>query len=88
MSIFAYIAMGIIVGVIARTALPPAPQVGFWGSVLLGAAGGIVAGLIGSAVAPGTGLTVVHPLGLVLAVILSTGLNTGANIVTRRRRFG
>jgi len=88
MSIFAYIVMGIIVGVIARTALPPAPQVGFWGSVLLGAAGGIVAGLISSAFAPTSALSVVHPLGLVLAVLLATVLNTGANIVTRRRRFG
>ncbi|HEX8819653.1 MAG TPA: GlsB/YeaQ/YmgE family stress response membrane protein [Archangium sp.] len=88
MSVFAYIVVGLIVGVIMRAILPPAPQVGFWGSVLLGSAGGIIAGLISSAFAPSSALSIVHPLGIVLAVILAALLSVGANVVTHRRRFG
>lgn len=88
MAIFAYIVVGLIVGVIVRTALPPAPQVGFWGSALLGMAGGIIGGLVSTIFALGSGFSTVHPLGIVLALVFATVLATGANIVTRRRRFG
>jgi uncharacterized membrane protein YeaQ/YmgE (transglycosylase-associated protein family) len=88
MVIIAYIIVGLIVGVIVRVALPPAPQVGFWGSVLLGMVGGIIGGLFSSALAPNQALSTVHPLGITLAVIISTLVTVGVTLATRRRRFG
>jgi uncharacterized membrane protein YeaQ/YmgE (transglycosylase-associated protein family) len=88
MSIIAYIITGLIVGVIVRVALPPAPQVGFWGSVLLGMVGGLVGGLLSSALAPNDALSVIHPLGIGLAVIVATMVTVGVTLATRRRRFG
>jgi uncharacterized membrane protein YeaQ/YmgE (transglycosylase-associated protein family) len=88
MAIFAYIVIGIIVGVIARIALPPAPQVGFWGSVLLGMVGGIIGGLISSPFQRGIDvLGHVTPGGIALAVIVSTAVTVGVTLITRRRRF-
>ncbi|QRN95719.1 GlsB/YeaQ/YmgE family stress response membrane protein [Archangium violaceum] len=87
-AIFAYIAIGLVVGVIVRIALPPAPQVGFWGSVLLGMVGGLIGGLIGSTLTPNGALYALHPVGVTLAVIISALITVGVTLVTRRRRFG
>jgi uncharacterized membrane protein YeaQ/YmgE (transglycosylase-associated protein family) len=88
MAIFAYIILGIVVGVIVRIAMPPAPQVGFWGSVLLGMVGGLVGGLINSPFQNGGNvLERVTPGGLALAALIATAVTVGATIITRRRRF-
>jgi uncharacterized membrane protein YeaQ/YmgE (transglycosylase-associated protein family) len=87
-AIFAYIVMGLIVGVIVRFALPPAPQVGFWGSVLLGMVGGLIGGILGSTFSPHGMLYSVSPLGIALAVIVSALVTVGLTLATRRRRFG
>ncbi len=88
MTILAYIIVGLIVGVIVRIALPPAPQVGFWGSVLLGMVGGLVGGLFSSALAPNSTFNTISPLGIILAVVLATMVTVGMTLATRRRRFG
>ena len=88
MAIFAYIVIGIVVGVIVRIALPPAPQVGFWGSVLLGMVGGIIGALINSPFQPGVSvLERVTPGGVALAVLVSAVITVGVTLITRRRRF-
>lgn len=88
MAIFAYIILGIVVGVIVRIAMPPAPQVGFWGSVLLGMVGGLVGGLISSPFQRGgTVLDQVSPGGLALAALIATAITVGVTLITRRRRF-
>lgn len=88
MAIFAYIILGIIVGVIVRITLPPAPQVGFWGSVLLGMVGGLIGGLISSPFYRGSDLLAhVTPWGVALAVIVSVAVTVGVTLITRRRRF-
>jgi uncharacterized membrane protein YeaQ/YmgE (transglycosylase-associated protein family) len=88
MAIFAYIVLGIIVGVIVRMVLPPAPQVGFWGSVLLGMVGGIIGGLIHSPFQSGIQvLGRITPGGIALAVLVSTAVTVGVTHITRRRRF-
>jgi uncharacterized membrane protein YeaQ/YmgE (transglycosylase-associated protein family) len=88
MEFFAYSIIGLVVGVIVRVALPPAPQVGFVGSVLLGLVGGLAGGLFGSMLAPGSVASRIHPLGVTLALILSAAVTIGVTLATRRRRFG
>jgi len=87
MPIFAYMLIGLIVGILARIAMPPTQLVGFWGSALLGMAGGIIGGLIGSVFAPNEVFSSVHPLGLVLALVISALVSVGLTIVTRNKRF-
>ena len=87
MAIFAYILIGIVVGVIVRITLPPAPQVGFWGSVLLGLVGGLFGGLISSPFHGGDVLMSITPLGIVMAVLVATAVTIGVTLFTRRRRF-
>jgi uncharacterized membrane protein YeaQ/YmgE (transglycosylase-associated protein family) len=88
MEFFAYSIIGLVVGVIVRIALPPAPQVGFIGSVLLGLVGGLAGGLFGSILAPGSVATRINPMGVALALIFSAVVTIGVTLVTRRRRFG
>jgi uncharacterized membrane protein YeaQ/YmgE (transglycosylase-associated protein family) len=88
MEFFAYSIIGLVVGVIVRVALPPAPQVGFLGSVLLGLAGGLAGGLFGSVLAPGSVASRINPMGIVLAIIVATLVTVGVTLATRRRRFG
>jgi uncharacterized membrane protein YeaQ/YmgE (transglycosylase-associated protein family) len=88
MAIFAYMLVGLIVGILVRVAMPATRFVGFWGSLLLGMAGGIIGGLISSVFNPEEVLSRVHPLGIVLAVIVSALVSIGLILATRRRVFG
>ena len=87
MAIYAYALIGIIVGILVRVALPPTRLVGFWGSALLGALGGIVGGLISAFLVPVQVTAHVHPLGVVLAIILSALVSIGITLITRKKRF-
>ncbi|QRK12875.1 GlsB/YeaQ/YmgE family stress response membrane protein [Archangium violaceum] len=87
MAIYAYALIGLIVGIIARAILPSTRLVGLWGSALLGGAGGIIGGLISSAIAPVSATSTVHPLGIVLAVIVSALVSVGLIVITRNKRF-
>ncbi|WNG44390.1 GlsB/YeaQ/YmgE family stress response membrane protein [Archangium minus] len=87
MAIYAYALIGLIVGILARVVLPSTRLVGLWGSALLGAVGGIIGGLISSAIAPVSATSAVHPLGIVLAVAISALVSVGLIVVTRSKRF-
>lgn len=87
MAFFAYALIGLIVGILARIALPPTRLVGFVGSALLGAVGGVIGALLSTVFAPVGVTTRVHPLGIVLAILVSALVTIGLIIVTRNRRF-
>ncbi|MGZ3458848.1 MAG: GlsB/YeaQ/YmgE family stress response membrane protein [Archangium sp.] len=87
MSIIAYMLIGLIVGTIVRVAMPPTQLVGFWGSALLGMAGGLIGGLIGAVFAPSAAFSSVHPLGIVLSIALAALVSVGLTIATRNKRF-
>jgi uncharacterized membrane protein YeaQ/YmgE (transglycosylase-associated protein family) len=87
MAIYAYALIGLIVGILARVALPSTRLVGLWGSALLGAAGGIIGALISSIIAPVGVTTRIHPLGIVLAVVVSALVSVGVIVFTRNKRF-
>ena len=84
MAIFAYMFFGIIVGVIARLAMPASRLMGFWRSALLGAVGGLFGGLISSTLAPRESLSTFSPLGFVLAAILAVVLSVGVTLFHQR----
>lgn len=86
MAIYAYALIGIIVGILARVALPQTRLVGFWGSVLLGGLGGLVGGVFSSMLAPEVTARV-HPLGIVMAIVVSALVSVGMIIFTRNKRF-
>ncbi|PTL82268.1 GlsB/YeaQ/YmgE family stress response membrane protein [Vitiosangium sp. GDMCC 1.1324] len=87
MAIYAYALIGFILGIIARVALPSTRLVGFWGSALLGAAGGVIGALIASIFIPGGVTTGIQPLGVVLAIIGSALVSVGVIVFTRNKRF-
>lgn len=87
MTIYAYALIGLIVGILARVALPSTRLVGFWGSLLLGALGGVIGALIASVIIPGGVTSHLHPLGIVLAIIVSALVSIGVTLFTRNRRF-
>ena len=77
----------LIVGIIARVVMPSTRQVGLLGSALLGAAWGLVGGLLSSVFAPNRAASTVDPLGIVLAVAVSGLVTVGSIVVTRKKRF-
>ncbi len=87
MAIYAYALIGLIVGILARIALPPTRSVGFVSSALLGGVGGIIGALLSSIFLP-VGLTTgIHPLGVVMAIVVSALVSIGLIVGTRNRRF-
>ena len=88
MSIFAYMFAGLVVGLLVRVAMPATRFVGFWGSVLLGMVGGIIGGLLSSAILPNDTFSRVSPLALSLAIIVAALVSVGVTLATRRRVFG
>jgi uncharacterized membrane protein YeaQ/YmgE (transglycosylase-associated protein family) len=73
MGIIAWVIFGFIVGLIARAVVPGRQQMGFVMTTLLGIAGSVVGGLVGSALsgASATGLQTAGFLGsLIGAVVL------------------
>lgn len=87
MTIYAYALIGLIVGILARVALPATRLVGFWGSVLLGALGGVIGALIASVFIPGGVTSRLHPLAIVLAIVVSALVAVGVTLFTRYKRF-
>ena len=63
------IVVGFIVGLIARAIMPGVEHMGFWMTAILGIAGSLVGGLIGSVIkrpAPGAPF---HPAGFLLSIV-------------------
>ncbi len=63
------IVVGFIVGLIARAIMPGIDHMGFWMTAILGIAGSLVGGLIGSVIkrpAPGAPF---HPAGFLLSIV-------------------
>ncbi|MFE8595400.1 hypothetical protein KYC5002_41415 [Archangium violaceum] len=87
MAIYAYALIGIIVGILARIALPPTRSVGFVGSALLGGVGGIIGALLSSVFAPGGVTSHIQPLGVVVAIVFAALVSIGVIVGTRNRRF-
>jgi uncharacterized membrane protein YeaQ/YmgE (transglycosylase-associated protein family) len=87
MTIYAYALIGLIVGILARVALPSTRLVGFWGSVLLGALGGVIGALVASVFVPGGVTDNLHPVGIVLAIVVSALVSIGVTVYTRNKRF-
>ena len=84
-----YALIGLIVGILARVALPPTRLVGFWGSVFLGALGGVIGALIASVFIPGGPTSGLHPLAIVLSLVLTRQrTNTSHTEVLERRDIG
>ncbi|HEX5749573.1 MAG TPA: hypothetical protein VFZ09_25310 [Archangium sp.] len=87
MAIYAYALIGIIVGILARIALPPTRTVGFVGSALLGGVGGIIGALLSSIFAPVSITRGIHPVGVVVAILFSALVSIGVIVGTRNRNF-
>lgn len=85
MAIFAYLLCGLVVGVVARIALPET-RVGLWSSVILGAAGGVFGGLMDLTLSPQGAFTSIHPLGVALAVLVSGLLSVGVILMVQRHQ--
>ena len=72
MGIIAWIVFGFVIGLIARAVVPGRQAMGFVMTTLLGVAGGIVGGLVASALGggPATGFRTAGFLGSVLGAII------------------
>ena len=69
-SIFYYLAVGLVVGALARVVLPGRENIGWFGTAIVGIAGGSIGGILGNA------LNVGSILELVLSVAAAAGLLT------------
>lgn len=87
MAIYAFALIGLIVGILARIALPASRSVGLVGSALLGALGGVVGALISSIFVPLGATTSMHPLPIVMSIVVSALVSIGVIVGTRNRRF-
>lgn len=87
MTIYAYALIGLIVGILARVALPPTRLVGFWGSVFLGALGGVIGALIASAFTPVGTTSGLQPLAIVLSIVVAALVSIAVTLYTRARHF-
>jgi uncharacterized membrane protein YeaQ/YmgE (transglycosylase-associated protein family) len=87
MAIYAYALIGLIVGILARIALPASRSVGLIGSALLGALGGVVGALLSSIFAPVSVTTRMEPLAIVVAIIFAALVSIGVIVGTRNRTF-
>jgi|GEM_PF-2491102 len=87
MAMFAYVFIGLIVGVLASVAMPETTHVKLRGSALLGMVGGALGGIIGVSVDSQSNLSTLKPLSIVLAIIVSFVVSVGMHLVSRRRRY-
>jgi uncharacterized membrane protein YeaQ/YmgE (transglycosylase-associated protein family) len=85
MGILAWIVFGFIVGLIARAVVPGRQSMGFVMTTLLGVAGSLVGGLVGSALAGG-GATAFRTAGFVGSLVGAIVLLIVAGLVTSPRR--
>jgi uncharacterized membrane protein YeaQ/YmgE (transglycosylase-associated protein family) len=88
MQVAGLIAIGIVVGVIARLVLPGRQRIGTWFTVLLGIAGALIGGLVASALGTGD-IFELNFLGTIVGIIAAAGLIGAADragIGKNRRR--
>ncbi len=86
MSVFAYIIIGLLVGLAARVALPTPRQIGFWSLLLLGMVGGLVGGLFSSMLLGNDEVySRVHPVALAVSLLFAAAATVGVTLMSRRR---
>jgi uncharacterized membrane protein YeaQ/YmgE (transglycosylase-associated protein family) len=86
MSVFAYIIVGLVVGLVARVALPALRNIGFWSMLLLGMVGGLAGGLFTSMLLGNDDVySQAHPVALVASLLFAAAATVGLTLVTRRR---
>ncbi len=85
MGIIAWIVFGFIVGLIARAVVPGRQGMGFIMTTLLGVAGSLIGGLVGSAISGGSA-TGFQPSGFIGSLIGAIVLLVIAGFVTGPRR--
>jgi uncharacterized membrane protein YeaQ/YmgE (transglycosylase-associated protein family) len=69
MSLIAFILIGLIAGLIARAILPGNQSMGLVATTLLGMAGSLVGGIVGSVFASDGRILVLQPSGLLLSIV-------------------
>lgn len=85
MGIIAWIVFGFIVGLIARAVVPGRQGMGFLLTTVLGVAGSLIGGLVGSAITGGSA-TAFQPSGFLGSLIGAIVLLVVAGMVTGPRR--
>lgn len=87
MGIIAFIIIGLIAGLIARAILPGKQSMGLVATALLGMAGSLVGGLVGSLFrGGGDGMFAIHPSGIIMSVLGSIVLLMLVGFAGRGRR--
>jgi uncharacterized membrane protein YeaQ/YmgE (transglycosylase-associated protein family) len=69
MSIIAFILIGLIAGLIARAVMPGNQNMGLVATTLLGMAGSLVGGFVGSLLSSNGEMCALHPAGLLLSIL-------------------
>lgn len=86
MGIIAWIVFGFVVGLIARAVVPGRQGMGFIMTTVLGVAGSLIGGLIGSALGGGGSATAFQPSGFIGSLIGAVALLVIAGLVMGPRR--
>ena len=69
MSIIAFILIGLIAGLIARAIMPGRQSMGLLATTLLGMAGSLVGGFIGSLLSRDGEVFSLHPAGIIMSIL-------------------
>ncbi len=85
MGLIAFILVGLIAGLIARAMLPGNQSMGYVATTLLGMAGSLVGGLIGSVFRSAAQPFSLHPSGLIMSVLGATVVLMLVGFAGRRR---
>ena len=87
MSIIAFIIIGLLAGLIARALMPGKQSMGLIATTLLGMAGSLVGGFVGSLFrgGDGRGMFAIHPAGIILSVLGAMLVLFLVQFVGRRR---
>jgi uncharacterized membrane protein YeaQ/YmgE (transglycosylase-associated protein family) len=85
MGILAFIIIGLLAGLLARALIPGSQSMGLLATTLLGMAGSLVGGLIGSLFTPGGPYFDLHASGLIMSVVGAIVVLLLVGFVSRRR---